>query len=111
MRHSAAYAEALAERLLNRPIQVRFANDVKWPFSATYGPSGDLTFNVGKLGYAFFDGDPTREEMTALLLHEWAHEDVSDHLSSDFYRAICRLAGKLLQLALDEPSFFTGFRR
>jgi len=73
-------------------------------------PSGELTFNVKRLGYAFFDGDPTREEMTALLTHELAHENASDHLSSDYHKAICRLAGKLLRLALDEPEFFTSFR-
>ena len=111
MRHSATYAEALGKRLVGHSIAVVFANDPKWPYSATYGPSGELTFNVKRLGYVFFDGDPTREDMTRLLTHELAHEYSRDHLSADYHKAICRLAGKLLTLALDEPEFFTGFRR
>lgn len=97
-----AYAKALAVELIGREIEVRIANKVSWPFAATFGPSGVLTLNFGRLGYAFFK-DGRCEPVDDLLIHEFAHNKVSDHLSADYYRECTRLGAKMVQIALDKP--------
>jgi len=103
----ADYAKALAGSLLGVDLSVRVTGDMSWPYLATYG-GRTLTLNYGRLGYAFFKRGRT-ENVDALLLHEFAHERVSDHLSHDFHSECCRLAAKMVQLALDEPALFAQF--
>ncbi len=98
------YAEELLEKLLGCPVEVTIASEVTWPYSAVYG-SGHLTFNLGRLGREWFDDGPC-ETVDRLLLHEGAHSYSSDHLSSEFHDAICKLGAKLAQLAIYEPEFF-----
>lgn len=100
----AAYAKDLGRELLGREVEVRIAREFTWPYAATYG-QGELTFNLGKLGHAWFNQGP-REEVDKLLLHEYAHERESDHLSDGFHRAICSLGAKLASLAIRNPEFF-----
>ncbi len=82
-----------------------------WPPSATYGP-GELTFNLGRLGHAWFDKGP-RPAVDELLIHEFGHHYTTDHLSEQYHDAICRLGAKLVVLALGEPGFFMehGWRK
>jgi hypothetical protein len=108
----AVYARDLGGKLLDGAlITVRFANDTTWSSVATYGRglderSGEITFNVGRLGYAWFDRAPTEVEVGRLLIHEFAHHLSSDHLSSDYHEACCLLGARFGRLALDEPAFF-----
>lgn len=104
MKRVAAYAQDLGQELIGHAITVQIAREVTWPYSATYG-SGELTFNLGKLGHDWFNAGPC-EEVDKLLLHEYAHEYESDHLSHLFHRAICKLGAKLASLALRKPEFF-----
>ncbi|MCL4683110.1 MAG: hypothetical protein KJZ92_17815, partial [Rhodocyclaceae bacterium] len=104
IRAVADYAMRIGERLLGCPVRVTIASDVTWPFAATYG-TGRLTFNLGKLGYAWFErGDMA--EINDLLLHEYAHHFSGNHLDAAYHDAISRLGGKLVNLALDEPELF-----
>jgi len=65
-----------------------------------------LCLNFGKLGKKWF-ANPNRSEMVlTLLLHEFAHLNVSDHLSDEYHREVTRLGAKLATLCLDEPEFF-----
>ncbi len=100
----ANYAMRIGERLLGCPVSVTIASDVTWPFAATYS-TGRLTFNLGKLGYAWFERGGMAE-INDLLLHEFAHHFSGNHLDAAFYEAISRLGGKLVKLALDEPGLF-----
>jgi hypothetical protein len=102
MRHTASYALALAGKLINKAIVVRIVDDPKWGFSATFGDTR-LTLNRGVLGNKWFERGPS-EEVHELLLHEFAHNFESNHLSNRFYEACCRLGAKLVQLAMDDPA-------
>lgn len=95
MRKAERHAMAVAREILKREISVTFANDPAWPFDATYGP-GRLTFNVGRLGKKWFDLGTNRMEIEKLLLHEFAHEFASDHLSHEYHESICNIAAKWL---------------
>ncbi len=95
MRKVEQHATSVAREVLERRITVTFANDPGWPFAGTYGP-GRLTFNVGRLGRRWFDLETNRVEIEKLLLHEFAHEFASDHLSHEYHEAICSIAAKWL---------------
>lgn len=108
MRATVDYAVALGERLLGRTVDVEIVNDPNcWTFSATYRP-GHLEFNLRTLGRRWFTG-PT-ETVNALLIHEFAHEYSSDHLSDGFHDACCKLGARLAALALSDPGFFADWR-
>lgn len=108
MAQVAAYARLLGERLLGRTITVEITNDRAWWPAATYGPCGTLTFNMRKLGRAWFDS-PDAINVDDLLLHEFGHEFASDHLSEDYYEALTRLGAKLKFLALNESELFQPY--
>ena len=84
----------VARVVLYRTIGVRFVSDITWPFAATYGPDGYLTVNVGRLGHAWF-GTGNKQRQLALLLHEFVHEQVSDHLSREFADGVADLGARL----------------
>jgi hypothetical protein len=100
-----AYATLVAERLLKRKIRVTIANDVGWPHGGAFGPSCELYLNLGRLGHAWFNGDLGVEKVDALLIHEFAHYKVSNHLSADYYSECCRLGAAMKSLAAAEPVF------
>lgn len=104
MRQSADYAKALAMALLDERISVRIADDSEWGFSATFG-EGRLTLNKACLERGWFEAGPSKM-VHELLIHEFAHQYESNHLSRNFYDACCRLGAKLTQLAMDDPAFF-----
>jgi hypothetical protein len=110
MKRIVKYAQALAFRILEKGdfsssyIQVDVVSKATWPYAATYGP-GHLTFNLGRLGHAWFEAGP-REEVDRLLIHEFGHHFSADHLSEEYHDAICKLGAKLTQLAIAEPEFF-----
>lgn len=104
MKKTVAYALDLATKLLGKTISTRIASKVTWPYAAWYG-SSELTFNLGRLGHSFFNGGPGTT-VDELLLHEFAHDKVANHLSEEFHDELCKLGSKLANLALSEPEFF-----
>ena len=94
MSEVAAYAGRFARIVLGTEITVRFAAEVTWPYAATYGP-GDLTFNMGRLGRAWFNLKDNRQEIDELLIHEFGHHFSIDHLSSEYHEALCRIGARL----------------
>ncbi len=105
MRKVVAYAERLASYLLNREIDVRIVNNPRVFWEATYGASSGLTLNLGKLGRRWFNNLHIAE-ITELLIHEYAHERESDHLSEGYHNELCRLGVKSTLLALTKPEIF-----
>ena len=92
-------------------LGIDFANDPDWPFSATFGKSGQLRFNVASLGYKWFDRAPAETpEIAELILHEFGHWYSDDHLSAAFHESQSRMGAKLSVLALKSPSLFREFR-
>ena len=110
MANIAAYAEALAVRLLGHPLtRVSMVSDPQCRnFAAAYG-AGALDFNVRVLGRAWFDHGPS-DAVNSLLIHELAHDTESNHLSTRFFDALCDLGAKLTRLALTEPEFFMSYQ-
>lgn len=105
------YATELAWKLLGKSIDVRIVSEVTQAYAASYGGSC-LTFNLGRLGKQWFE-DPIGRVHNELLLHEFAHNKVSDHLTHDFSDEVCRLSAKLVEIALTDPEFFVkhGYAR
>lgn len=123
IKNIAAYAKALAERLLPVKMKVEIVNDPGSGILACYGPHevrvnsttdptlrswATLTFNVGRLGYKWFDHGVS-VEVNDLLLHEFGHQAAPDHLSSAYHDALTRLGAEMVRLALEQPEFFQAF--
>lgn len=103
------FTHRLAERILGRDITIGIANDPKWGFAATYG-DGQFIFNIGRLGYRFFE-DGVTPEVLDLIIHEFGHEDVSDHLSRDYFQALTRIGAAVAFLALEDPELFRNYQQ
>lgn len=106
MRNIAEYAVFLADELMDVQVKVTFVNSTN-NFAACYGP-GDLHFNVFRLGHRWFD-QGINEEVDRLLIHEYGHQWSPDHLSEEYYDALCLLGAKLKKLALEKPEAIRQF--
>ena len=94
MKRVAEFAQKLATKLMNVNIDVRFCCTPHMIASASYGPGGPLTFNKLRLGNGFFE-QGLSEKVVALIIHEFGHQYSSDHLSEEYYDALCKLGAKL----------------
>lgn len=93
----ADYAQALAKELLDIDLHVEFHSTTQY-FSAAFGDQS-LTFNLMRLGHRWFN-EPDQHAVDALLIHEFAHHRVSDHLSERFHDECCRLGARLRDVAV-----------
>ena len=108
MRNIGLYAVEIARRLIGHTIRVVIdRGHITDRWGACYG-NRELTFNLAKLGRAFFEQGPN-ENVNDLLIHELAHEYEGNHLSERFYKALQRLGAKLVTVALKEPYLFAQF--
>ena len=105
MRVIELFALELGREVLDAHVQVTFANDSGWPFAATFGRRGHLTFNVGRLGYKWFDKGATKA-VISLIIHEFGHYYASDHLSEKYYHALSDIGAKVALLAIERPEIF-----
>jgi hypothetical protein len=99
------FAKTLAQELVQRSITVTFANDPGWGFGGCYGQA-ELTVNVHDKGKARFAGSlgTLLERWVPFLIHEFAHERVRGHLSDEYHRECCRLAGILARVIVEDRS-------
>jgi len=102
IRKVVVYAQFVAKHVLSTEIRVRIVNDIGWPFGATFGRSGELALNLGRLGHAWFDA-PYWAAIDELLVHEFGHWYCGDHLSHDFHGALCKVGAGIVALALHSP--------
>lgn len=120
MKNVIAFSKMVAGELLGIDISVRIGDDpeqMNW--NARYG-SRTLDFNYRTLGKAWFDQDPMttngrrdakgKLNISALVIHELAHERVSNHLSTEFYDELTNLGALLALRALEQPELFAPFR-
>ena len=108
------YTAMLARELMGVTLPIAIANDSGWPYGAVYGKESDRSatfyYNVGRLGYSFFENFPLRaEEVDRLIIHEFGHQYASDHFSREYYDALCKLGARLKGLALTKPEKFHAF--
>lgn len=107
----ATFAETLFTKLMGKQGTVYIVSEAMSSWGANFQKGGlmggyQLCLNFGRLGRSWF-AEPTRSERVLdLLLHEFAHLNVSDHLSDQFHREASRLGAKLANLCLDEPELF-----
>ncbi|MDF1810896.1 MAG: hypothetical protein P1V20_01730 [Verrucomicrobiales bacterium] len=104
MKEVTRYTEQLAAGVLDKAIHIRIVCKPQWPVFATYG-GGKLTFNLGTLGHKFFDTRTWEglQTINELLIHEFAHEYASDHLSRSFYDSIGLVGARLARFAVAHP--------
>jgi hypothetical protein len=74
---------------------------------AWYG-DGIITFQAGNLGAAWFARPLTDPTVLALILHEFAHEEVADHLSMEYQYECCRLGAVLAVACSSDPSWLAA---
>jgi hypothetical protein len=103
MQRLASYTRALGLELLGFEPTVEF-QDQPNEHQAWWG-NRTFTFNLRQLGHDWPD-QATQAAVDALLLHEFAHERVGDHLDRAFPDEVARLGAELRWSALtlrDEP--------
>lgn len=98
MNKLALHLDAVTYRLLGRPIEAKFVSAVSLPAIAWFTHGNDsVTFNLVHLGHRWFEC-PVSEAQDALILHELAHDRVSDHLDHAFSDEVARLGAKLARV-------------
>jgi len=95
------FCRALAREIMGVDIAVHFLKTFN--ARAAYG-NRTLSFNVSSLGEKWFN--TIGQEQIDLVIHEFGHEYASDHLSDRYYRALTRLAGQSVMLAIENPALF-----
>lgn len=102
-----SFAQMLAREILDRSLTVVFADDPGWGFAGCYR-SSVLTVNIAAKGPTWFKGTAAvlLQQWIPFLIHEFAHDRVSGHLSEDYHRECCRLAGILARGMYERPSVF-----
>jgi hypothetical protein len=91
-------AQQVAGATIGRGVEVRFTRERTWNCVAAFGPDCALYLNVSKISLTSTEG------VLELLLHEYAHFRVQNHLSSEFYDEIARLGSRLAIWAAQHPS-------
>lgn len=116
MRDVVALTERLGSLLVGRPIRAQIAKRLATTVAgcgalACYGACV-VTFNLQGLGRAWFslDGDHLAD-VVDLMLHEFGHSVSDNHLDAEYHRAVTRMAGRLVVLALREPALFEAQAR
>lgn len=89
----AAYVKNQGQFLLGFEPSVRFTVLPIANHNATWG-GREITFNLGRLGKAW-PAEASEADIDRLLIHEFSHERVADHLSHEFSRENCRLGAAL----------------
>jgi hypothetical protein len=112
MRAVVAYSTEVCRLLADSRVQVEVSilSDITESWAACYGGQG-LVFNLGRVGYDFFDAcksGPT-DQLNCLLIHELGHgmPGGENHLASEYHEALCKLGAKLTRLALIKPELFS----
>lgn len=104
MKHLVEYAKIVAKELLTGSVQVEIADDRGWGFNGSFGQNR-LIINAAALGRQWFS-NANLGTINRFLIHEFGHNDASDHLSEEYHRALCKVGAKLASLALARPEIF-----
>lgn len=89
-----AYTKKFAQEVCGLYISVDFKIAMTGNFAACYG-SKQLTFNVGRLGYKWFDLASNQVAIDDLIIHELGHEYCSSHLDKAYNDALSGIGAKL----------------
>lgn len=108
MRRVVTFIRKICDRIIDGGMRVRVVRD-KWNrFSGWYG-GGAITVNLSVVGHKFFNQFPANmSRVVDFVVHEAAHRFEANHLSDAYHKALTRMAGQLVELALEEPELFEG---
>lgn len=110
MSRLAAFASHLFHKLTGYECHTVIVREPQAPWAANLGPAPAggfrLCLNFGRLGTKWFARPKRDEAVLGLLLHEFAHHEVSDHLSHEMHETATKLGARLAGIALDEPELF-----
>jgi hypothetical protein len=107
MHRIAEFAQFLCDKLFEVNCHVKIVREPQVAWGANYG-QGELCLNYGRLGRNWFARQKRDEEVVDLLIHEFVHHTVLDHLSEKFHKMATRLGARCVGLALDYPEEFQG---
>jgi hypothetical protein len=101
--------QMMGEKLLGFSPVVKLMNTsngfrAAWLGSGRLGPG--IHFNVRRLGKAWFDVTDNLPAVLDLIIHEFGHHYSSNHLSTEYYKALSDLGGRMTTLALERPELF-----
>ncbi len=105
----AMFCHELCDRLIGKGCHVVIVNEPTVSWLANFGPLGNafrLCLNYGRLGKKWFALPNRSVEVLDLLLHEYCHATVSDHLSHEMHETATKLGAQLTNWALNDPDFF-----
>lgn len=104
------YVQLVSKCILNKKVPIIFTNDPDWGFRGTYGRSSPLVINLGSF-QKDFDKNFCKniEILDEFLLHEFAHEFVSNHLDEGYHKACTRLGAKLKQAVMSNADEFKQY--
>jgi hypothetical protein len=107
MKRFARFVSSLAPHLIGEPsIQMTFANDSQWGTIACFEHGGaEFHINVAHVGHKFF-ADHASLRQLELIIHEFAHHEVSNHLTEEYYDELTHLGAVMVRLALERPELF-----
>lgn len=86
MRRVAEYAGAFAEHVLGHGMRVIFYDDPRLEFEAFCGHKV-IAINAALASFE-------QQKLDELLIHECAHDKVSDHLTHAYHRECCRIGAR-----------------
>jgi hypothetical protein len=91
------YVQSVSSALIGRKVSVTLAIDPGWGFAGAYGRRR-VTLNIVGKDERWLTQPISAEalaEIDCLLIHEFAHDKVSNHLSEKFHEECCKLGAKL----------------
>jgi hypothetical protein len=100
----AAEIRRLSKVLLGFEVRVRIQKQIMGLNASAWYGTQTLTLHVWKLGRAWFDRPLADEDVLSLIIHEFAHEIESDHLSNEYHKACCDLGARLAMAAAADPA-------
>ena len=105
MKRIASFSKEMFYFLINKRLTVVIVNEPMVGWRANFGGTR-LCLNYGKLGKKWFALKKRDPEVIDLLIHEFVHHTVLDHLSHDMHKTATRLGAQLVGMALDYPKVF-----
>lgn len=99
------FARRLFRELTGEDLRVYIVAEPRVSWVANFGHR-QLCLNYGRLGATWFGLPHRHERVLDLLLHEFVHHTVLDHLSHEMHETATRLGAQLANIALDKPSLF-----
>lgn len=102
---------SVGSQVVEAPVSVKI---VRGPAFSTvladYHPlTKELRLNLTRLGEHFFRPDGLSYQLD-VMIHELAHDRVTDHMSASYYHQTTRIGGLVAALALQEPALFRDRR-